>query len=317
MVFFKTLKNWDKYCTFKMKKLTAVWELMRLEHGFMLALAILIGLIITLQSNNVLSFDTFPWKKLVLTFFTALFLEASTFALNDYYDVEIDKKNKRNDRPLVRGDLQPKTALYLFFLLFPLGILCSFFVNYTCFIIALVTAIFAIIYDVYLKKIKLLGNFYIAYTMAIPFVFGAAAIEQISSELIQINLAVLIVAIIAFFSGSGREIMKDVMDFEGDKLSGVKSFPRYIGIRKSNIMSALFYLMAVILSFFPFLFIQFGVYHSNYVYLVLIIITDIIFILTATQLICNSNMDMAKYRKLTLLGLFFGLLGFFLGAFIG
>ena len=300
-----------------MKKLTAIWELMRLEHGFMLALAILIGLIITLQSNNSLSFETFPWKQLLLTFFTALFLEASTFALNDYYDVEIDKKNKRKDRPLVRGDLQPKTALHLFFLLFPLGILCSFFVNYTCFIIALITAIFAIIYDVYLKKIKLLGNFYIAYTMAIPFVFGAAAIEQISSELIQINLAVLIVAIIAFFSGSGREIMKDVMDFEGDKSSGVKSFPRYIGIRKSKVFAAMFYSIAVILSVFPFLFIQFGVYHSNYVYLVLIIITDIIFILTATQLICNSHMDMAKYRKLTLLGLFFGLLGFFLGAFIG
>ena len=70
----------------------------------------------------------------MLKFFNALFLEASTFALNDYYDLEIDKKNKRDDRPLVRGDLSPKTALYLFTVFFPLGIVCSYFVNLTCFI---------------------------------------------------------------------------------------------------------------------------------------------------------------------------------------
>jgi len=34
-------------------------------------------------------------QNIVLTFFTALFLEASTFALNDFFDVEIDKENNR------------------------------------------------------------------------------------------------------------------------------------------------------------------------------------------------------------------------------
>ncbi|MCK4347905.1 MAG: hypothetical protein KAW47_04740, partial [Thermoplasmatales archaeon] len=70
-----------------MKKFKAVWELMRLEHGVMIAIAILIGSLIAAR--------TFPASdKFILTFFTALFLEASTFALNDYYDLEIDKKNK-------------------------------------------------------------------------------------------------------------------------------------------------------------------------------------------------------------------------------
>ena len=83
-----------------MKKIKAIWEIMRLEHGVMIAIAILIGSLIALKG------ETFPpIDKFILTFFTALFLEASTFALNDYYDLEIDKKNKRMDRPLVRGDL--------------------------------------------------------------------------------------------------------------------------------------------------------------------------------------------------------------------
>ena len=72
----------------------------------MIAIAILIGSLIAAR--------TFPaFDKFILTFFTALFLEASTFALNDYYDFEIDKKNKRIDRPLVRGDISKNTALYL------------------------------------------------------------------------------------------------------------------------------------------------------------------------------------------------------------
>ena len=113
-----------------MKKLKAIWELMRLEHGFMLFLAILIGSIISQKTlfDNLIP----PIDMVILTFFTALFLEASTFALNDYYDLEIDKLNKRADRPLVRGDIKPKTALYIFFILFPLGLICSYFVNLTC-----------------------------------------------------------------------------------------------------------------------------------------------------------------------------------------
>ena len=299
-----------------MKKLKAIWELMRLEHGFMLALAIFIGLLIALQSDGGLSADTFPWVRFVLTFFTALFLEASTFALNDYYDLEIDKKNKRKDRPLVRGDLHPKTALYLFSIFFPLGILCSSFVNFTCFVIALITAILAIVYDVYLKKIKLLGNFYIAYVMALPFVFGAASVET-TSMLFFVDPAVFIVAIIAFLAGSGREIMKDVMDFEGDKTSGVKSFPWYIGVRRSNAVSSLFYVLAVCFSLVPFLFVQFGMYYMNYVYLVFVMMTDAVFLVTAVQLLVNSKVDVGWYRKFTLFGLFLGLLAFFLGAFIG
>jgi len=207
-----------------MNKVKAIWELLRLEHGVMIAIAILIGSLIALKGEG---FP--PINKFILTFFTALFLEASTFALNDYYDLDIDKKNKRTDRPLVRGDITPKTALYSFFILFPLGIICSYFVNTACFIIALITALLAILYDAKMKKIKLVGNFYIAYVMAIPFIFGGAAVLENNLLIFEIDPATYIIALIAFFAGSGREIMKDVMDFQGDVKKGVKSFPKYIG----------------------------------------------------------------------------------------
>jgi len=275
----------------------------------MIAIAILIGSLIAAKA--------FPaFDKFILTFFTALFLEASTFALNDYYDFEIDKKNNRVDRPLVRGDISKNTAIYLFIILFPIGIVCSYFVNLTCFIIALVTALFAIFYDVILKKIKLLGNFFIAYTMAIPFVFGAASVLSETSFEIDLSPAIFIIALIAFLTGAGREIMKDVMDFEGDKEGGVKSFPRYIGIRKSNMISAFFYLIAIILSFLPFFISYYDVYYHNYYYLLIVSLTDIMLLSTSLQLIFKKQINMGFYRKFTLVAIFFGLIAFLVGAFV-
>jgi len=304
-----------------MRKVKAVWELMRLEHGIMLFIAILIGSVIS-QKMLYDSTNFPPIDKLVLTFFTALFLEASTFALNDYFDVDIDKKNKRTDRPLVRGDIAPKTALFLFFVLFPLGLISSFFVNYTCFIIALITAIFAILYDVKMKKIKLLGNFYIAYTMAIPFVFGGAAVLKEHTLTFFIPPVIFIIASIAFLTGSGREIMKEVMDYKGEMKKGVKSFPKYIGIRSSNILAALFYIIAIALSFLPFFMKNFdfnlqNFYYQNMYYLSFVFITDIMLLSTSLQLIFKKQVDMKFYRMFTLVAIFFGLVAFLVGVFTG
>ncbi len=298
-----------------MKKLKAIWELMRLEHGVMLFLAILVGSLISQKTlyNNI----DLPLISVLLTFFTALFLEASTFALNDYYDLEIDRINKRTDRPLVRGDISPKTALYSFYILFPLGLICSYFVNLTCFVIALITALLSVLYDVKMKKIKLVGNFYIAYIMAIPFIFGGAAVlKNDGFSLENINPVIYIIALIAFLAGSGREIMKDVMDFEGDKKLGVKSFPKYIGARKSNIMAAFFYIIAVALSFLPFFMSNFSIYYLNYPYLYLIFVTDMMLLGTSLQLIFKKKVHLKFYRKFTLVSIFFGLLAFLVGAFV-
>jgi geranylgeranylglycerol-phosphate geranylgeranyltransferase len=283
---------------------------MRLEHGVMIAIAIIIGAIIVKQEIPTLI-------KFVLTFGTALFLEASTFALNDYFDIEIDKNNKRLDRPLVRGDLSPRSALLIFFILFPLGILSAYYVNLTCFLIALITAVFAVIYDVWMKKIKLLGNFFIAYIMAIPFVFGGAMMLESNVLALNLSPAIVIVALIAFLAGVGREIMKDVMDYKGDKKVGVRSFPRYIGVRWSNSIAAGFYLGAIVLSFVPFLFSVYSLYYLNYYYLIIVIFTDILLLIISIQLLVFKDPDLSFNRKFSLVALFVGLIAFLVGAFTG
>jgi len=288
----------------------AIWQLLRLEHGVMLALGILVGAVIAVPSVP-------PWPTFVLVFCVALFLEASTFALNDYYDVEIDRRNKRIDRPLVRGDLSPQMAVGLAAVLFPLGLLAAFFVNLPCFLIAVVTALFALVYDVVLKRVKVVGNFFIAYVMAIPFVFGGVAVIPSGGGMGALQPAILMVALIAFVAGVGREVMKDVQDFEGDRAMGVKSFPRYLGLRGAGVLAAVFYLTAVALSFVPFFLALFERYYGNYVYLGFIVVTDLLLIWASLQLVRRRKVEFGRLRRLTLVALLFGLLGFLVGVFVG
>jgi geranylgeranylglycerol-phosphate geranylgeranyltransferase len=188
----------------------------------------------------------------------------------------------------------------------------------TCFIIALITALISVLYDIKMKNIKLVGNFYIAYIMAIPFIFGGATVLGNNEfSFATISPAIYIVALIAFLAGAGREIMKDVMDFEGDLTKGVKSFPRYIGIHASNGIAAVFYLLAIALSFMPFFLIGFGVYYQNITYFILVFITDTMLLSTSLQLVIKKQPNMKFHRKYTLVAIFIGLLAFLVGAFIG
>jgi len=246
--------------------LKGFWRLTRLEHGIILIIAVFIGAIITSKS-------LIPLDKFIYAFLSVLCIEAGVFALNDYFDLEVDIKNKRMDRPLVSGDLRPRTALYLSYLLIPLGVFFSIFLNWICFLIAMINAIISVFYDIKFKEFKLIGNFYIAFTMAIPFIFGSA---MVTTE--EIPLIIYFISLIAFLSGVGREITKDIMDVEGDILRDTRSFPLIIGEKKSIILAILFYLIAVILSLIPFIVNIDEVFFNNLQYLVVVVVSDALFI---------------------------------------
>jgi geranylgeranylglycerol-phosphate geranylgeranyltransferase len=293
-----------------MSKAKAIWELTRLEHGLMLCVAILIGALVASQELP-------DALKFFLAFMTALLIEASTFALNDYYDYEIDKANGRMDRPLVRGELTKRDALVVFAVLFPLGIASSFFVNMTCFLIAVISAVLAVAYDAVLKRYKPVGNLYIAYSMAIPFVFGATATLETSSLTFDIPLVIVVAASVAFLAGVGREAMKDIQDADGDKKMGVRSVATMAGVRAASAYAAVFYIAAIALAFVPFLRSSFDVYYLNPFYIVPVLITDAMLIYICYALLSGVTKEYRTLRKLSLAALFVGLMGFLAGAFLG
>ena len=275
-------------------KFKAIWQLMRLEHCFMLAIAVFLGAVIVKEFTI----------NLLYACLSVIFLGISAFSLNDYFDLEIDIKNRRIDRPLVRKEIKPSIALIIYAISLPIGIILSYVINKICFFIALLNAILLTLYDVKLKRIKIIGNFYIAFTMAIPFIFGSAAVRN------EIPPILYFLALIAFFAGVEREIMKDVIDFKGDKEERIKSFPFYFGEKRSNFIASSFYTIAIVMSYIPFFFNIDRSFFHDFAYLSIVSITN------ALLIYVSININERKNRELSLIALFIGLIAFLVGAFI-
>ncbi|HIP62582.1 MAG TPA: prenyltransferase, partial [Archaeoglobus profundus] len=149
-------------------------------------------------------------------------------------------------------------------------------------------------------------NAYIAFTMAAPFIFGGIIANKLTPQII-------VLSIIAFISGIAREIMKGIEDVEGDALRNVKSLARVKGVAFAAKISALLFLIAVMLSVIPFLFID--EYRFDIKYIVPVILTDIILIKVCLNLIKRyDKSSIREYRNQTLIALLFGLIGFLIGA---
>jgi geranylgeranylglycerol-phosphate geranylgeranyltransferase len=248
------------------------------------------------------------FNDIVFGFLTAVFLQASAFALNDYLDYEVDVANKRYDRPLVRGDLSRKTALNLAILLLPPGLVAAFLISPIALVFAIGITVLGYLYDIKLKELGVSGNLYIALTMAAPFLFGSV----VATGTIVASSALL--SSMAFLSGLGREIMKGIEDVEGDELRNVRSIARVKGERTAAVVAALFFIIAVAISPVPLFYLDH--YLMDPKYAVPVAVTDVLLLNVSLKLLTDYRRDaIKKYRKETLVAMMFGLAGFLAGIY--
>ncbi|WP_456330517.1 UbiA family prenyltransferase [Archaeoglobus sp.] len=281
--------------------LRGVLDLLRIEHGLMYGFGVVIGIYVSDP------FFSDLWK-ILLGYLTAVFLQASTFAMNDYFDYEVDLANARTDRPLVRGDVSRKTVMVLAIALMPPGFVAAYLISHLAFVFVVVVSAFACLYNIKLKELGFAGNIYIAFTMAVPFLFGSI----ISSG--WITEKSLLLASMAFLTGVGREVMKGIEDVEGDALRNVKSIARTMGEKRAAIIAALFYLLAVSISPIPLIYLPEFMFDLKYA--LPVAITDILLVYVSMRLVKDYRKESIKmYRKTTLVAMVFGLIGFFAGAF--
>ncbi len=270
-------------------------KLTRIEHAFMLALAVLIAETILLGELPP------PTLVIILSLLVPVFSEMGSFALNDYFDIETDKLNKK-DRPLVKGTLSPKFALNLSFITLVLSTVMAYFINLEVFIIAVVFNIVAVLYNWKLKDMPLVGNVYIAFTMAIPFIFGNFVISTSLSEL------ALVLAGLGFVAGLAREIIKSVQDMEGDiKARGSRTLPVLIGKKKSVLVACGLYVSFIVLTIVPF---SIGLV-ADILPASLVAIADVMILN-----ICRRSLsgDFRYARNMSLIAFLIGLLGLLIAA---
>jgi geranylgeranylglycerol-phosphate geranylgeranyltransferase len=286
-----------------LKKLKAVWDLTRLEHGFIYAVSLVVSLIIAY--HRISDLDMTLVVAGVIAVVTA---EMGAFALNDYFDVAVDRANNRTDRPIVRGDISKQEALLLTIASFVVSIVAGYFMgNLGALAVLVVLIAFGILYDYKLKEYGILGNVYIAFTMAAPFLF--------SSMLFQNSQVLLVLSVIAFLVGLGREIMKGIMDVEGDALRDVKTVARVYGTTTAKYVAVALYLISILFAPVPFFFNIDPHFYHNLVYAIPAAIASMILLYVCVSLLRgHERKTISQARKVTLVGMVVALIAFLAGA---
>ncbi|MFW9916740.1 MAG: UbiA family prenyltransferase [Candidatus Thorarchaeota archaeon] len=246
--------------------------------------------------------------ELIFGIWVPFLLMGGAMAINDYRDYEIDKINQRLDRPLVRGDLTPRQVLVIATILYGLGIVLTAWLFLEVLLLTLFFVILSISYSYKLKELGFIGNISIALSICAPFVLGAIVVD-VSDQDAQITIGLLITSI--FFLISGREVMKGIMDVEGDKEAGVKTIAAIYGVKPAAFIATGFWSMVVILAPLP----MFFAYKDNLVYFIIMLATVLMLLNVCIRLLRDQSYQTGKYaREFSKVILWTGLMAYFLGA---
>lgn len=183
-------------------------------------------------------------------------------AINDYFDRDIDRINNP-ERPIPRGDVSARGALWLSIVLFIGAIALALTLPALAILIAAINLVGLVAYTEFFKGTPGAGNALVAYLGGSTFLFGAAAVTQVVDGVVLFLLAAL--------STFAREVIKDVEDIEGDREEGLQTLPVAIGERRSLQVGLLVLLAAVLASPVPYLWGLFGL-----PYLVIVLPADVV-----------------------------------------
>jgi geranylgeranylglycerol-phosphate geranylgeranyltransferase len=275
-----------------------VLDLIRPVNCAMIGFAVVVGAFVSRPPS-------IPTGQLLLGFFTGFFICAYSMVVNDVYDIEVDRVN-RPDRPIPSGKVSVQDANRVSYVALGAGLACAALsLVPLAFLIAAVYAFLSWLYSSRAKKTGLGGNFIVASSLATPFVYGGA----VSGGSIEGSL-LLMMALTAFFSGVGREVVKAMADVEGDAKRDVNSVARSRGLAFASWVGAIFFLLAVFTSWVPLLT---GL--ANQVYTAGVIFPDSIFIYLAAAIVTRHEPASAfRVKNMALAGMTVGLLVFIGGA---
>ena len=297
------------------------FDLFRFSLGILSSFAVLAaGFIVYVFQGGIPNFITFLIDNgviaidgLILGMTATLLLASAIEAINDVYDVETDIANKRFDRPIARGAFTPEYVRNLsaafFVITFLLTIVLVIIYRVTVFLIffTLVCIFIGVGYN-YVKRAGFIGNLWVSIGYVAPMFIGFFLLNPQDIKVIM-NCTLILSA--TFFLATGREIVKDIQDFEGDLKTNYKSLAIRIGPKGASFI-AMFFFGATMISA-----IIVGVLiYKNLVFWFFLFILAIILGITSLTIIIEPPAEGGKKaRKYTRWSLWWALGGFFFGAF--
>jgi len=188
-------------------------------------------------------------RALITAALSAAFICAGGNIFNDFYDLPADKINKPY-RPYAAGSLSKREMISFGIILFASGFLLSLYLGAAGTVIAALTILLLMVYNIYAKSTVLSGNVIVSLLSGMAFVYGAAAAGDAAAGTVP--------AVFAGLYHFGREILKDVEDLRGDRRMRINTFPIRYGIRKALAAAAAAYSLLILLTPLPFVYLGYG-----------------------------------------------------------
>jgi geranylgeranylglycerol-phosphate geranylgeranyltransferase len=172
--------------------------------------------------------STSEWLCIFLAALTGALVSSGANAINDSFDIDIDRINRPN-RPLPRGVLLPNDARRMWLIVSSAGIAINLFINSTALLISVFAVILLYYYSARLKRTVLAGNLVIGLMTGMTFIYGGAVVGNMERAVVP--------AVFAFLVNLARELIKDIEDAEGDHIEHAITLPVKYGVKPTLVLA--------------------------------------------------------------------------------
>jgi len=246
----------------------------------------------------------------LLIFFSMAFITSAGFAINDYFDRESDAVIKPK-RPIPSGALSLKQVIAVSSVLFAVGLVLSFLINWLSLAIIAVDSLLLLLYSYMVKrKSGFIANVLVGILTGTAFLYGQATIQN---SLSLISLALYPIA----FGTIGGNVLRDILSLEGDSKVGYPTLPQKIGSYNAAKVGAVFFLLTGLLAPLPAL--PYIADHFTVYYLPLILLWSVLLIYSSIRLITSgtSVQNIRKYERIVTMSMMLLPLALIVEAIVG
>ncbi|MHA2033638.1 MAG: UbiA family prenyltransferase, partial [Candidatus Kariarchaeaceae archaeon] len=208
-------------------RLKAIIRLTRPINSITAGVAVIAALFLALDAED----EPFDALSYLLIASAAFLTTAHAMVHNDIVDFEIDTINAPH-RPLPAKMLSIKEAkiwaILLLILACSIGFIVDIRLNFNfpiSFFWALSNALILDCYNLFLKQMGIWGNLIVGYVVWALFIYADLVVNQ------KLTMYIEAIGMYAFFWNWGREVLKDILDIQGDKAGGVKTIAVRFGAR--------------------------------------------------------------------------------------
>jgi geranylgeranylglycerol-phosphate geranylgeranyltransferase len=229
-------------------------------------------------------------QTVLLVFFSMAFITSAGFAINDYFDRESDAIIKPK-RPIPSGSLSLRQVVVVSGVLFAVGLIMAYFINWLSFAIISVDSLLLLFYSYMVKrKSGFVANVLVGILTGTAFMYGQATITA-PPTVSLISLSLYPIA----FGTIGGNVLRDILSVEGDSKTGYPTLPQKIGGANSAKVAALFFMLTGVLAPLPFFIGNFTVY-----YLPLILLWSVLLIYASIRLATSATTakNVRKYERI-------------------